>query len=128
VKQASIPKSVTIHQVLDNCHATHHVSRALASLGITEADRMPLYRELRTKLRNGQWRAVVAELETLTDDNPQIGQLQTEINYLQRPGDAGRLAYPTFRGHWTSARQWRDRKQHSSSHQSATQREWNLLA
>ncbi|MCA9020633.1 MAG: hypothetical protein KDA74_10850, partial [Planctomycetaceae bacterium] len=98
VKQAGIPKSVTIHQVLDNCHAVHHVSLALASLGIAEEDRMPLYRELRTRLRNGQWRAVVEELQTLADDNPQIGQLQTEINYLQRHGDAGRLAYPTFRG------------------------------
>lgn len=30
--------------------------------------------------------------------NPEIEQLQTELNYLQKHGDAGRLAYPTFRG------------------------------
>jgi hypothetical protein len=53
VAQAGIPKEVPIHQVLDNCHAVHHVSLALASLGVTVEERMPLYRDLRSQLRHG---------------------------------------------------------------------------
>ncbi|MEI7702032.1 MAG: hypothetical protein WCK86_19700 [Planctomycetia bacterium] len=98
VKQAGIPDTVKIYQVLDNCHAAQHISRALKALGIAEEDRMPLYRDLRTRLRNGEWRYVVHELQQLVDSNPEIEQLQTELNYLQRHGEAGRLAYPTFRG------------------------------
>lgn len=98
VRQAGIPSTVKIHQVLDNCHAAHHVSLALKALGLAEEDRMPLYRDLRTRLRNGEWRYVVQELQQLVDANPEIEQLQTELNYLQKHGDAGRLAYPTFRG------------------------------
>lgn len=98
VKQAGLPSSVKIHQVLDNCHAVHHVSLALKALGIDEEDRMPLYRDLRTRLRNGEWRSVVLELQHLVDANPENDQLKTELNYLQRHGDAGRLAYPAFRG------------------------------
>jgi hypothetical protein len=98
VKQAGIPDTVKIYQVLDNCHAAHHVSLALKALGIAEEDRMPLYRDLRTRLRNGEWRYVIHELQQLVDSNPEIEQLQTEVNYLQRHGESGRLAYPTFRG------------------------------
>jgi hypothetical protein len=99
VKQAGIPDTVKIHQVLDNCHAVHHVSLALKTLGIADEDRMPLYRQLRTRLRNGEWRSVLQELEQLVVANPEIEQLQTEVNYLQKHGEAGRLAYPTFRGY-----------------------------
>lgn len=98
VKQAGIPETVKIHQVLDNCHAAHHVSLALKELGIAEADRMPSYRDLRTRLRNGEWRYVVQQLQEHADASPELGKLQTEVNYLQRHGEAGRLAYPTFRG------------------------------
>lgn len=98
VAASGIPASVKIHQVLDNCHAAHHISLALKSLGIDEEYRMPLYRELRTRLRNGEWRYVVQEIQKLADANPEIEQLQTELNYLRKHGEAGRLAYPTFRG------------------------------
>ena len=98
VRHAGIPDTVTIHQVLDNCHAAHHVSLALATLGVEADVRMPLYRDMRTRLRNGQWRSVVAELQELADANPGNTQLPTEIAYLRRHGEAGRLAYPTFRG------------------------------
>jgi hypothetical protein len=73
------------------------VSLALKALGIEEEDRMPLYRQLRTRLRNGEWRYVVQELQQLVDANPELEQLKTEVNYLQKHGEAGRLAYPTFR-------------------------------
>jgi len=97
VAQAGIPKGVAIHQVLDTCHAVHHVSMALATLGITVEQRMPLYRDLRTRLRNGEWSYVVKELQMFADDDPQNTDLQTELSYLQRHGEAGRLNYADFR-------------------------------
>ena len=98
VQQAGIPPAVKIHQVLDNCHAVHHVSLALASLGASAEERMPLYRDLRSRLRNGQWRYVVNELQQFADDDPENSALQTELNYLRKHGEAGRLNYTYFRG------------------------------
>jgi hypothetical protein len=88
---------VSIHEVLDCCHAAHHISLALAALGQNERERMPLYREHRTLLRNGQWRRVVEELEGLAEINPKNEDIRTEIAYLRKHGEAGRLQYPTFR-------------------------------
>ena len=88
---------VPTHQVLDCCHAVHHVSLALASLGLTATERMPLYREHRTLLRNGQWRRVVEDLTSLQNTDKPIKELETEIAYLRRHGEAGRLSYVSFR-------------------------------
>ncbi len=52
-------EEVRTFQILDCCHAVHHISLALASLGLSKEDRNPLYRQHRTLLRNGQWRRVV---------------------------------------------------------------------
>jgi len=89
---------VTIYKVLDCSHASHHISLALAAYGLSDKDRMPLYREHRTLLRNGQWRRVVEELEELAKDEPNNEKMQTEIAYLRKHGEAGRLSYPHFRG------------------------------
>jgi hypothetical protein len=97
VAQAGIPKDVTIHQVLDTCHAVHHVSLALATLGVTMEQRMPLYRDLRTRLRNGEWSYVVNELQMFANGDPDNTALRTELSYLQRHGEAGRLNYGDFR-------------------------------
>ena len=88
---------VPIYQVLDNCHATHHVSLALAALGYGDQERLVFYREYRTLLRNGQWRQVVDELTDLAQDVPEDSPVWTEIAYLQKHGEAGRLMYPMFR-------------------------------
>ena len=88
---------VPIHEVLDCYHAAHHLSLALASLGYGTQARLPLYREHRTLLRNGQWRRVVEELTDLAAGAAEDAQVWTEIAYLQRHGEAGRLKYPTFR-------------------------------
>ncbi len=88
---------VPTHQVLDCCHAVHHVSLALASLGLSTTERMPLYREHRTHIRNGQWRRVVEELSSLQDADQPIKELETEIAYLRRHGEAGRLSFVSFR-------------------------------
>ena len=88
---------VPIFQVLDCCHAVHHVSQALASLGLSKEQRNPLYREHRTLLRNGQWRRVVDELSELQHEDDPMAELETEISYLRRHGEAGRLSYVSFR-------------------------------
>lgn len=97
VAQAGIPKEIPIHQVLDTCHAVHHVSLALATLGVTPEQRMPLYRDLRTRLRNGEWLYVINELKMFADSDPDNAALKTELSYLQRHGEAGRLNYGDFR-------------------------------
>ena len=50
-------------EVLDWCHAVHHVSVALASLPLAEDERTELYRRLRGLLKEGKSRIVIAELE-----------------------------------------------------------------
>ena len=87
---------VDINQVLDNCHAAHHISLALAALGLNDRQRMPLYRELRSKLRNGQWRSVVADLKELAAGAAEDSKVHTEIAYLQKHGEAGRMNYVQF--------------------------------
>lgn len=89
---------VPIYEVLDCYHATHHISLALAALGYGDKERLALYREHRTLLRNGQWRRVVQELTELAGDAPEDSKVWTQIAYLQKHGTAGRLKYPTFRG------------------------------
>ncbi len=91
-------EGMPIHEVLDCYHAAHHISLALAALGLNDKERMPLYREQRTLLRNGQWRRVVEDLTDLAQAEPEDSQVWTEITYLQKHGEAGRLKYPTFRG------------------------------
>lgn len=90
-------KNVTVHEVLDCCHAAHHISLALSTLGLSSKERMPLYREHRSLLRNGQWRRVVEELTDLTDGDIANEEMQTELAYLRKHGEAGRLKYPYFR-------------------------------
>jgi len=90
-------ENVSVYQVLDCCHAAHHISLALAAIGMNDQERMPLYREHRTLLRNGQWRRVVEELTGIAELHPENEKIRTEIAYLTRHGEAGRLKYPTFR-------------------------------
>ncbi len=89
------------HQVsngLDWCHAVHHVSLALESL-VDESERPRVFKKLRKWLKRGEWQKVVRELIDLMlanglDENAPVW---TEINYLERHGDAGHLAYAKFR-------------------------------
>jgi hypothetical protein len=96
VRMAQLQPSC-VHEVLDCYHAAHHISLALAALGYGDQQRLPLYREHRTLLRNGQWRRVVEELTELAGRMPEGSQVWTEIAYLKKHGEAGRLKYPTFR-------------------------------
>ncbi len=57
VDAAGIGSEVKVYQVLDCCHAAP-MAVALKEYGLNEHQRMPLYRQYRTQLRNGQWREV----------------------------------------------------------------------
>ena len=89
--------AVPTYQVLDCCHAVQHISKALASLGLDAKERMPMYRNYRTLVRNGHWRQVVDELAELQPTENPIAELATELNYLRRHGEAGRMSYPSYR-------------------------------
>jgi hypothetical protein len=97
VKRLGLKKS-QVSFGLDWCHAVHHISLALESL-VDEADRQRVFKKLRKWLKGGAWQKVVHELidrmvdKGLDEDAP----VWTEINFLDRHGDAGRLAYASFR-------------------------------
>ena len=97
LQHAGIPETVRIYQVLDNCHAAHHISLALGSLNLDAQTRAATYRELRTRLRNGQWRLVVKELQRQIVAGVENETLLTEIAYLVKHGEAGRLRYTLFK-------------------------------
>lgn len=88
---------VPTYQVLDCCHAVHHVSQALASLGLDREQRNPLYRQYRSQLRNGQWEQVIEGLNELQNKEKPVAELETEVSYLRRHGEAGRLGYVRYR-------------------------------
>jgi hypothetical protein len=83
---------------LDWCHAVHHVSLALEPL-VSEEDRKRIFKKLRKWLKQGAWRKVIDELVAwmvkagLDEGSP----VWTDVNYLERHGEAGRLDYATFR-------------------------------
>lgn len=88
-----------IYQVLDNCHAGHHVSLALAAQGHTAEDRKRLYRLYRSMLRDGKWKQIIDELTDFGERDMTLKEnkdLATEIAYLRKHGEAGRLNYPQF--------------------------------
>jgi hypothetical protein len=83
---------------LDWCHAVHHVSLALESL-VDETERPRVFKKLRKWLKHGAWRKVCHELIDLmlAKGLDEKAPVWTPINYLERHGEAGRLAYAQFR-------------------------------
>ena len=84
-------------EVLDWCHAVHHLSVALAKLPLTESQRPGLYQRLRGLLKEGKCRDVIAELKVLAVNEPDDSAMWREIRYLTKHSDAGRLRYNGFR-------------------------------
>jgi hypothetical protein len=84
-------------QVLDFCHAAHHISLALQALEIEEKRRKEVYRRLRKVLKRSRYDQVVKELERLAKGQPEDSDAWREIRYLQKHGESGRLQYETFR-------------------------------
>jgi hypothetical protein len=86
-----------VNKTLDWCHASHHISLALGYLLENEAERRQVFKELRRKLKQGQWSAVVLDLIERADTLPEDHEVWTKIGYLERHGLAGHLAYAKFR-------------------------------
>lgn len=84
-------------EVLDWCHGVHHLSLALAALGLAEGERGELYSRLRDLLKAGKSRKVIAELTTLSEGQIADSSVWREIGYLSKHSDAGRLRYNCFR-------------------------------
>jgi hypothetical protein len=84
-------------EVLDWCHAVHHLSVALADLPLTESQRKGLYRRLRGLLEEGKSQEVITELKVLAVNKPDDSPMWREIRYLTKHSDAGRLGYHSFR-------------------------------
>jgi hypothetical protein len=84
-------------EVLDWCHAVHHVSVALAAIPLVEDQRQELYQRLRGLLKEGKSRLVLRELKVLAVNEPDDSAAWREIRYLTKHSDAGRLRYNCFR-------------------------------
>lgn len=90
-------KADRLAKVLDWCHAVHHLSLAVAGLGLAGAERQLLYGRLRRLLKQGGANRVTAELSLLAEDCPLDGPVWTAIRYLEKHAAAGHLRYPVFR-------------------------------
>src|SRR4051812_21272516 len=88
---------VRVVEVLDWCHAVHHLSLALAALGLAKDRRAKEYGRLRVLLKAGDSPMVIKKLEVLAADQPDDSVVWREIAYLTRHGEAGRLRYNCFR-------------------------------
>ena len=95
-RRAGLDPSRTVH-VLDFCHAAHHVSLALQTLGWDEARRRETYGRLRTLLKNSRWEGVTRQLIQWAHSQPRNKDIWTEIRYLNSHGQEGHLSYVTFR-------------------------------
>lgn len=88
---------VRVVEVLDWCHAVHHVSLALAALERDADRRAESYRRLRLLLKAGQSGAVIDELERMAAGEPGHSSVWCEIADSTRHAAAGRLRYNCFR-------------------------------
>jgi hypothetical protein len=88
---------VRVVEVLDWCHGVHHLSLALAALGLDEDRRQALFKWLRGLLKAGKSRVVLDELEALAGGRSKKEPIWREIGYLTRHSEAGRLRYDCFR-------------------------------
>ena len=88
---------IRVVEVLDWCHAVHHLSLALAAAGLAEDRRAAEYGRLRALLKAGRSRMVIEQLEALATDQPDDSAVWREIAYLTRHAEAGRLRYDGFR-------------------------------
>ena len=84
-------------EVLDWCHAVHHLSLALQAAGLPQEERSERYARLRRSLKKGRSQDVIEELERLAAGQPEGAAVWREIGYLIRHSGAGRLRYDCSR-------------------------------
>jgi hypothetical protein len=88
---------VRVVEVLDWCHAVHHLSLALQASGLSEEERTQRYARRRQSLKKGRSQDVIEELEGRAAGQPEAAAVWREIGYLIRHSEAGRLRYDGFR-------------------------------
>jgi len=94
-------KAKQVSRGLDWCHGVHHISLALEPL-LQGEERTRVFKKMRKWLKGGSWRKVVRELMSLTVDaelagRPNTSVVWTEIDFLERHGQAGHLDYASYR-------------------------------
>lgn len=91
-------KNKQISYGLDWCHAVHHLSLALETLA-RDAERKRIFKKLRKWLKQGGWEKVIRDLmdRMVEAGLDETSAVWTEVSYLERHGEAGRLDYATFR-------------------------------
>lgn len=89
--------AAAVTQVLDFCHAAHHISLALEAVRLPDQERRRVYRKLKRWLRRGCPGLVVEELERLGElaDGPE--SLTQPLEYLRKHMVARRLDYDSYR-------------------------------
>ena len=95
-RRAGLDPARTVH-VLDFCHAAHHVSLALQTLGWDETQRRETFGRLRKLLKQSRYDKVVDQLIAWAHGQPENSEIWTEIRYLNSHGQEGHLNYATFR-------------------------------
>jgi hypothetical protein len=96
VRQVGIAPT-RVCEVLDWCHAVHHLSLALEDLRLPKTERAAAYPRLRKALKQGKAEEVIAELKQWASARSQKSPVWVEIRYLMKHCEAGRLRYPVFR-------------------------------
>lgn len=84
-------------EVLDWCHAVHHVSVALEALGFDKATRAEHYQRLRKLLKQGKSAALIKDLEALASGRGEDSAVWRELRYLEKHKAARRLMYDVYR-------------------------------
>ena len=97
-QRVGLDSSKTVH-VLDFCHAAHHISLALAAMGLTGNARKKTYIHLRKLLKRSRYDEVVSELKKRAKRKKLNvnHDVWTEIRYLEKHGSEGHLQYLTLR-------------------------------
>jgi hypothetical protein len=90
-------RAAQVVEVLDFCHAVHHVSLALAGLNLTPDERQRWYRTLRKQLRAGRANQVTGALSLLAEEQSGNDAAWTALRFLEKHAEAGRLRYGAFR-------------------------------
>jgi hypothetical protein len=90
-------ESARVVEVLDWCHAVHHLSLAVAALERDTDRRTELYGRLRRLLKAGQSGIVLEKLGELATGAPANSAVWRELAYLTKHSEAGRLRYNCFR-------------------------------
>jgi hypothetical protein len=87
-------------QVLDWCHAVHHISLALEALGLAADERRRWLQTMRRWLRRGWCGYVLQTLRRLGKKKRRWpAALDQPLAYLSKHGAAGHMAYGQFRRH-----------------------------